>query len=228
LIDDVLLKDAENVRGALERVAARMRGATTARLVQSDGQPRLETILDQARADLRAQLSQLREDPAMARFLADRGLTRGFMEAVDRVVQRLMGSEVQNMHGNANQSYHFFETPFPPGGPIESGQIHIFGDGGGKGRDGKPRGSVVLDLSTTRMGDLWVHLNMQGGRCACTFRTTIPEAAEHLRAESRGLVEALQKVGYSGATVQVSRWDGDRLRETAALMQRFAGLQVTG
>jgi hypothetical protein len=41
------------------------------------------------------------------------------------------------------------------------------------------------------------------------------------------LVRALEESGYTSATVHVALWDGNRLRETAHLMRRFAGIDVT-
>ncbi len=34
--------------------------------------------------------------------------------------------------------------------------------------------------------------------------------------------------GYRRVTVDAALWDGDRLRETAALMRRFGGLDLRG
>ena len=88
--------------------------------------------------------------------------------------------------------------------------------------------TVVLDLSMTRLGDLWIALTIARGRCSCRFRAANPAAVQAIRAERDGLIQALQSAGYPGAQVRVEPWDGDRLGEAAGLMRRFSGINVNG
>ena len=143
-----------------------------------------------------------------------------------RVAERLTGGQLQNLRG-LEQSYVFLELPFQTGAPLRHGQVHLFSDGHGKRRNiDANNATVALDLSMTKLGDLWITLRVVNGQCACKFRATSQPVADAIEAASGDLVQALGAAGYPRAMVQVALWDGDRLKRVTLLMRRFSGLDV--
>lgn len=175
--------------------------------------------------DLRAFVTRLREDPSLTANLQRSGRLQEFQGAVDRVTDRLTGSQLQNMRG-LEQPYLFVELPFAPNGPIRNAQIHLFGEGGRKNEWDAANAMVVLDVSTTRLGDLWISLRMSNGHCACRICAVDQETVETLQTASDELKSAIEGAGYRSASVQVAQWNGDRLSEVARLMRPFSGLNM--
>ena len=50
--------------------------------------------------------------------------------------------------------------------------------------------------------------------------------AEAIRSEAESLRKGLRDVGYATAEVQVSVWDGDRLKALSQVMKRYAGMDA--
>ncbi len=171
-------------------------------------------------------LARLAGHEPLRRFLRSQGALRSFDAAVQRVQERLDGAALQNLRG-LEHPYVFLELPLPPDAGLRHAQVHFIGAGRGRGFD-KDNVFIVIDVSTERMGDLWVTLGVASGTCRCGFRATDPDAVEAIRAHAPELAEALCMAGYRRVTVDAALWDGDRLRETAALMRRFGGLDLRG
>lgn len=127
-----------------------------------------------------------------------------------------------------DQSYLFLDLPFASGMPIREGRVHFFAEGRARDRgfDAK-NATVALDLVTSRLGALWIVIRIFEGHCACRFCATSEAAVETLQSTAHELAQALDNAGYPNAAVQATLWDGDRLRETANLMRRFSGIDVT-
>lgn len=176
--------------------------------------------------DLRAWIDRWRQNEPLRNFLASRGGLDAFDNAADRASQRLTGAQVQNVRA-MEQPYFFIELPVTSSHGMRSGQLHIFGDGGrgGEGFNGAAR--VVLDLSTTKLGDLWILMDVAGSSCSCQFRATSPEAVSAIEAASDELVAALRDIGYSQARVGVVSWDGDRFEALGDALPSLEGLNVT-
>lgn len=197
--------------------------STAARLVQyvagtADG------AMDGLDDFLTAYLARLAAHEPFRRFLRSQGTLRSFDAAVRRVEERLDGAALQNLRG-LDQAYLFLELPLPADSGLRYAQVHFFGSGRGFEKDNV---FIAIDVSTTRMGDLWVTLGIVGGTCRCHFRATETATVEAIRASAAELTEALRAAGYPRVAVDAALWDGDRIRETAALMRRISGLDVRG
>ncbi|MCL4694613.1 MAG: hypothetical protein KJ060_19140, partial [Candidatus Hydrogenedentes bacterium] len=104
---------------------------------------------------------------------------------------------------------------------------HIFGEGGGKGKAFDPNNStVVIDLATTNLGDLWISLNMTRGACQCWIRATDVDVVRAVEETAGELVGRLEASGYPGAKVHATLWDGNRIKEAANLLRRFEGISL--
>ncbi len=196
-----------------------------ARLAQALATGDLNEFLDQAEGDLRSSLSRFRQEGDIVRYLQGKNQLRTFQGAVDRVLNRLTGAQLQNMRG-VDLPYAFLELPAMDGTGLQRAQIHVFGEGRGERRFDPRNATVAMDLSLTRLGDIWVSLTVVRGHCACRFRATRPEVVEAIEAEADALRGALTEAGYAGVQVQAGLWSGQRLDDVAGLMRRFSGLNV--
>jgi hypothetical protein len=171
-------------------------------------------------------LSRIQQDPDVARFVAETGQVREFHGAVERVLDRLSGRQLQNLH-SVDRSYQFFELPVAGDSPYRHLQVHFFGhEGRGRKRFDPKNATVVLDVSMSRLGDLWINLAIANGRCTCTIRATDQETVDAIESGRDELRRALDGVGYPGAQVRVSLWDGDRFAAATKLIRRFTGFHA--
>ncbi len=171
-------------------------------------------------------VQRLQHDAPFLQFLESQGLARHFQGLLTQLQERLAGSAVQQLR-NFSQQYQFLELPFSPGGPVTAGQVHFFTDRTSARSLRDQAASVVLDLTTRRLGALWIHLSAVRSTCSCTFRTTQPEVGGILKEHATELETALEKIGFQPARVRVFPWDGNRLRELATLLQTRDGISVT-
>jgi len=191
-----------------------------AQLAQAAESDELDDLAPKFQRSVRAQLAALIRNPTLLKYLETHGNLRRFHEAAERVLDRFSAAQFQNLRA-LELPYFFAEIPFPQGGPIRHGQLHVFGGESRRGFD--PRNAtVVLDLSTSRLGSLWISLQAAAGTCTCWFRATESAAVEVIEAHSDDLVKALGDAGYPRSQVRVMLWDGDRLAAAAALMRRFS------
>ena len=176
--------------------------------------------------ELRAVLLRLQGDETFRQWVARQGQLGSFDAALGRILERTLAGSMQNLRAFA-APYLFLDLPFPPDAPITRAQVHVFGEGG-RGRHGFDRknASLTLDLSTARLGDLWISLTITGGALMCAVRAEREATVAAITAAASELGQALAEAGYPDATVQVIQWNGNRLQETAHLLRRFSGLDV--
>jgi hypothetical protein len=207
----------------LDQTARSARSSLEARIAQSAAsRDPLGKLIEQ---DLRSAIEQIRSNPAFRGSLQAGGLLDAFDRTADRILTHVTGSNLQNLHG-LERAYVFFEAPFPVGSGIERAQIHIFGDGGNAREFDAEYASVLLDVRTARLGDLWVHLSAASGHCTCRFRTSSPEVAAAIEEHGAELKESLEHAGYRSATVEASTGGIDRLTQLASGLRQLAGLEV--
>jgi Flagellar hook-length control protein FliK len=221
-----LLLGGSSVRDLLAQLEQPATAGLEARMAQILSAGSTEELAEALGTDVRALLARVREEPALLRFLQSRGQVRAFQGAVDRVIGRFTGEQLQNLHSIDNP-YRFLEMPVPAESPFQWIQLHFFGDGeGGKRGFGAADALVVLDVSTTALGDLWISLGMVRGLCTCTLRATDPATVKAIASNADELKENLAAAGYQGANVQAVKWNGDRLLAAAQLMRRFSGMDM--
>lgn len=170
---------------------------------------------------LLAQLRGLRGDASLRAVLESANWWTAFASQVDGAVERLEGRALQQLHGLAG-GYAFAELP-APFQDFSSIHVHWFRRGAVEGAEAD---QVVLDVSASRLGDLWVSIQTGAGHCRCVLRATAEDAVRALESERGALQDALRDSGYENVSVTVDRWDGDRLTAAARLMGRAAGLDA--
>jgi flagellar hook-length control protein FliK len=176
--------------------------------------------------DVRTQIERLRQNDGFLGFLRQTGQQASFEQAAQRVLDRQTGGQLQNLRGQ-EAPYLFFEVPFPPTAPIRNAQVHVLGEGRGRKQRFDPQNTAVaIDLTTTRLGDLWISLAIHQGVCRCSIRARTPEIVRAIEAHASELTERLAVAGYRAAQVSASLWNGDRISEAVGLFARFAGVSV--
>ncbi len=199
------------------RRAGRTLEGRLARAVESG---RLADTLAEIEGDLRALLMRVQKEESFVRHLRGDGRLRGFQETVTRVLERLTGAALQNLRG-LEIPYVYLEIPTLEQSGFHRLQMHFLGEGDSKGRHLDPRNcTVALDLSLSRLGDLWLVLKVLEGYCTCLIRAAEAQALDALRAEEDELVEALAAAGFDAARVRFEPWSGDRLREVGELLRQ--------
>lgn len=219
------ISDPTTFQSALEQLAGGAGQAIEARIAMALASGNLDDLVEVLKTDARASLSRLRSNPGLVEFLRRTGQSRNFEQLAERVVERLLGGQLQNLRG-LDLPYLFVELPCDPALGIRRAQVHLFHGGRGKGRRDEAALTAVLDVSMTRLGDLWVTVQAAAGRCVCRFEATCKATVEALSAASGELVAGLENAGYASARVEAALWNGDRLRATVALMRRFSGIDV--
>ena len=208
--------------------SARTRAPIEARLAQALASGNVDEVIEQLVRDVRSVLARIQRDETLLRFLQQSGGLRRFQEAVAHVLERLSAADLQNIR-SLEQPYHFFELPVTPDSGFHHVQVHFIGEKHGKGRGfDAQNASVVLDLSTTVLGDLWIGIGIVGGRCTCTFRATQQATVDAIEESEVDLRDALGGAGYPEAQIRAMLWDGNRFREAVNLAQRFAGISLEG
>ena len=212
---------------ALKQRLERMQGdrafeARLAALLKAGGAGKLPgALLD----TLRAQLAALRNETALLAYLKRHGRLRGFKEAVGRIGERLANGQLQNLRG-LEQPYLYLDVPLLPQSGIHRARLHFFPEGGRGTKADKAAVTVVLDLSTTRLGDLWVNMRAMAGTCECRFRADSAEAVAAIKEMAGELTAQIEGAGYTQVHIDATLWEGDAIAETVALMRRFAGLNL--
>ena len=216
----------EDPVSVLRRTGEQASKPIEARLAAAVAAGKVEAFLAELDQDVAVLLSRMRSNESLRSILRRTGRLGDFDAAVERTIERFSGGHLQNLR-TAEMPYHFLEVPFDSNALLTQAQIHIFGEGGGKGRRFDPNNStVVIDLSTTKLGDLWISLNMVQGVCQCWIRATDVEVVRAVDDSSKELAERLAASGYPGATIHATLWDGNRLKEAANLMRRFEGISL--
>ena len=172
-------------------------------------------------------LQLLRNDPGLRQVLAERGELRAFDAMTERVLERLNGGNLQQLR-SIDQPYWFSEFPFDPESGIERALVHFFTDESGNGGDEESRSaSVVLDLSLTRMGDVWVKLVVLSGQCTCHLSVTQEDALALIREFEAELVDGLTSTGVQHVSVHADLWDGNRIGRSSAILGAMDGMDVS-
>lgn len=230
---DALIKAAALFRGdapieqaadALETAAKQARSTAEGRVAASIAG---NTLVDVAAADddLRSVLNQMRNNAAFREHLQQSGTLSSFDRLSERLMERMTGTHLQNLHA-VDQAYVFFEAPVFGDG-MKRAQIHIFGDSSsGRNAYSADHATVLMDVSSTTLGELWVQLSSAGGHCVCRFRTESADVANAIDTHAPELQSALTDAGYTTATVEAMQGRVDRLDQLAAGLRRFSGLSV--
>ncbi len=207
-----MLGKGQSLEGFLAKVVA-----DTATLDEATLPPALRLLIT---------LGRLQQDEDFQQYLLETQKKNPFDQVVQRITERLDGGQWQNLR-NQEQPYLFLELPLPPGEALYDAQLHFFADGhASKQRFDKKNATVVLDITLTRLGPLWITFHVSQNQCQCHFRATQPDIVALLEGNAQALSKELAEVGYVTPHIRVSLWDGDRVQACVRLMQRFKNVNL--
>lgn len=219
-------RNDESFESILQHLAQQGGDTLEAQMAKLLASGRIEELLERLRTSLRGQVAQLRGNEALMKYVRGTRQLAAFENALHGLFERLAAGQLQNLR-SLEQSYLFLELPFATGAGMGPAQIHFFGDGHAKGRRfDAANARVVIDLATSKLGDLWIALDIVRKHCTCTIRAVEPEIVEALRASGGELRDALAEAGYANARVTVGGWNGNRLEAIAGMVQRFRGFDT--
>jgi hypothetical protein len=217
---------AEDIAPALRHAAEASQRPLAARLAEALSKGGVQQLLSSLSDDVPVALTRLSQNEAFAEFLKQTGQFTEFHRAVEHLADRFAAAQLVNARG-VDAPYLFFALPLPVDGSVRHAHIHIMGEGEGRAQrfDAK-NATVVLDLSTSALGDLWITLTTIHGACSCWIRARELDTLAIIQSEADALAARLADAGYPGANVQAALWEGDRVRELATMMRRFKGLNI--
>ena len=186
----------------------------------------LDAALATIHADLQAQIAQLQTKEGFLTYLRESKQAGAFDQLIDRIFARWTGANFQNLR-QLDLPYLYLEIPLPPDGNILHAQVHLLGEGQrGNETLNKKNATIVLDLATAHLGDLWISIRIAQGRCQCHFQAINKSVVNLIHSSSQDLNAAMARVGYTNTTISAAPWDGDRIKATADLMRRSEGLNL--
>lgn len=217
-VDDAVFLMRHAASASQRPLAARM----TEVVSRGDARQLLASLAD----DIPAALARLSLNDAFAEFLRRSGQSDDFHHAIRNLVDRFAAAQLINARG-ADVPYLFFAMPVAFDSPIRFAHIHVMGEGGGKSQRFDAKNvTVVFDISTASLGELWITLTAAHGACSCWIRAGNLDAVALIQSHADELAGRLSRAGYAAVEVRATLWDGDRVRELAAMMRRFKGIDV--
>ena len=175
---------------------------------------------------LYALLGKLRNDPALTTALESKGALTTFQHAVDTLMDHFAGQYLQNVR-STEVPYAYLNIPFPEDSGILQAQIHVLGEGHGENEwDETGHSQIVLDLQTTRLGELWIQISHRPEQCVCQFEVESDAIVNRINEVSDDLQSRLEAQGFQQVTVQASLRSNERMEAVARLLQRYSGLDM--
>ncbi len=172
------------------------------------------------------QLAQLKAQKSLLQYLGSLGQRNNFLSVLDQVLQRLEAVRYQNLHG-LDHPYAFWEIPLDEQSGFTRCQIHFFGDEKNPNNASKtPAVSIVLDIETEHLGQLWIQLQIHDLTCSCLLQSDKAETRALLKSESKALEDGLRQAGLQVESCEVRAWTGDRMAMLTRLFQRFNTFEI--
>jgi len=170
----------------------------------------------------------IRNHPDFLAFLRERGQEKTFFKAADGLQERLTAGQLQNVRSH-EAPYLFLNLPLPQEEGFERAMIHFFDEGRHENRRFHKEGAMIaLDLSLSAVGQVWITLHFSEQLCKCRILVEDRESLALFQSQAEDLARQLERSQELKPQISVEQWDGDHVRETANLMARFQGLDVSG
>lgn len=212
---EVKMEDPQSIVRFLKAIQAHSRGMT----LPTSGEISLED-------SLYALLGKLRNDPSLVAALESRGALTSFQQAVDTLLDHVAGQHVQNAR-SAEVPYAYLNIPFPEDSGIVQAQIHVLGEGHEENEwNDEGHSQIVLDLQTTRLGELWIHVSHRPEQCLCQFEVSSEAIVAQINEVAEDLKHRLEAQGFQHVTVHATIRSTERMEALARLLQPYSGLDV--
>jgi len=200
------------------------------------GHMNIQDALDQLRITARQLLAVLRDNRDLAVWAENSGRKQQLDNLLTQLLDRNDAAVLQHLHGD-RIPYRFLDLSgfLLPG--LTHGMVHWISDG--QKRSGTEDNhltdaqlTVEMDLSFSRLGDIWVTMTAKSGAgtksCFCRLRCADENVCSFLSRNIEPLREGLRSVGYEHAAVSVETWQGDRLSETVRVLRPLRPISLNG
>ena len=186
----------------------------------------LRLLLGEDAGELTAEL-QATPEQVLAELAADEGLRasadqlgRGeeWEAALSELMARNDGDRLVALHGLASP-YRFVDLPVEGSAGWRRAQVHLLAGPGGAG-------TVVVDIHTPNLGDVWMSLSIVGDSGRLKVQSTTDDGRAAFERARPTLIESLAQGGFGDIQVDVEPWDGDRLAAAAALFGAYRSVEV--
>lgn len=211
----------ESIAQFLKNIRALTTSAPLADLApSSNASPQPASASD---ASLYRLLAGIRNDQTVLALLETPGAIKTFQQASDTLLDHAAGQHLQNARG-LDTSYVYLNIPIA-NDALRQAQIHFFADGQ-QNQDDSGAGQIVMDLDTTNLGSIWIHIQHSPENCTCRFNVNSEEIVGYINHAADSLVTRLEGLSFKHVQVLAMVWDGDRIQALADVIQQFAGLDI--
>jgi hypothetical protein len=212
----------------LQKLLGRTPGRAEARLAAALKNGSLPETIAALRQGLRNIVANLRGNEALRTYLMGQRLLKQFEQTTGRLVDQFSQEDLPALRSLDQRPYGYLEVPMPPNSDFLRLQVHWLTEHKSDSKTPANNNQFVIDLETTNLGPLWIHLQQVPGQCRCSLRVAEEQARDVLAGEADGLAESLEQAGYSNTRVQVSAWDGDRVEALTTFFGGPGNLDLTG
>lgn len=226
LLRGMAADDVDDTASLMRHAASVSQRPVAARMAEAVSRGDVHQLLASLADDVPTALTRLSLDDAFAEFLRQSGQSNEFHQVIRNLVDRFAATQLINARGT-DVPYLFLAMPVAVDSPLRFAHIHVMGEGGGKSQRFDAKNvTVVFDISTTSLGELWITMTAAHGACSCWIRASDLDAVALIQSHADELAGRLSRAGYAAVDVRATLWDGDRVRELAAMMRRFKGIDV--
>lgn len=201
------------------------------------GHMNIQDALDQLRITARQLLAVLRENRDLAVWAANSGRKQQLDKVLSQLLDRSDATALQHLHGD-RIPYRFLDLSgfLLPG--LTHAMVHWFSDrqkrsGAEDNHFTEEQFTVEMDLSFSRLGDIWVTMTAKSGTgvksCICRLRCADENVCSFLSRNIEPLREGLRAIGYENAAVSVENWPGNNgLAETVRILRSLHPISLNG
>ena len=166
--------------------------------------------------------------PGLRSYLETTGEWQSFVQNAHSLLELLDGVQLANFRG-MNYPYFFMELPVPPNSFFQRAQIHVMNHSkNDSNEENQTVDTVVMDLNTTMLGEIWIRLQRIGDTCQCQIEMGEPESISLVSAAKEKLHSALKEHGYADVSISVDAMDSHRIDKLVQLLGQSKSLDLKG
>jgi hypothetical protein len=162
--------------------------------------------------------------PALKQYLETTGEWKTFVNHAHSMLDLLDGIQLANFRG-MNYPYIFMELPLPSDSFFQRAQLHVMSESSDDAEEEEQRvDSVVIDLNTTMLGEMWIRLQRMGDTCQCQIQMVENDSISVVSAARGKLQAALKEHGYEAVSISVEPMEIGRIEQLVHLLGKSTPL----
>jgi hypothetical protein len=182
--------------------------------------------LDLPHEILASNIRSLLKLPELRQFLETTGEWKIFVQHAHSLLDLLDGIQLANFRG-MNYPYLFMEIPIPADTFFQRAQIHVMNySQDDSNEDDQKVDTVVMDLNTTMLGEMWIRLQRIGDACQCQIHMSEADSIPVVSGAREKLHSALKEHGYAKVSISVEPMGTSRIDKLVQLLGQSAPLDL--